>query len=142
MIVTSNSRLRFRLEGDDDAWARRTVLIPYELPKPKSRIVDFAQKLIKEEGPGICRWLVEGAQRYLKECDQFGDVQLNNIQQERIASLINESNSLRKFVKSGSSTALGEIDYRRNREGLRLYYCQQSDWQPLTMKSVERAFPV
>lgn len=141
VIVTSNSRLRFRLEGDDDAWARRTVLIPYERPKPKARIVDFAQKLIKEEGPGICRWLVEGAQRYLKECDQFGDVQLNNIQQERIASLINESNSLRSFVKS-------EIFHRPGRnlttdEIVRAYiiYCQQSDWQPLPMKSVERALP-
>jgi P4 family phage/plasmid primase-like protien len=141
VIVTANSRLRFRLEGDDDAWARRTVLIPYERSKPKVRIVDFARKLIKEEGHGICRRLVEGAQRYLKECDQFGDVQLNDIQQERIASLINESNSLRSFVKSeicrhrGGTLTTDEI--------VRAYIisCQRLGWQPLQMKNVERALP-
>ena len=83
----------------------------------------------------------EGAQKYLKECDKFGDVRLNNTQQKRITSLINESNSLRNFIKSeirahtGRSVTTDEI--------VRAYiiYCQQSDWQPLPMKSVERALP-
>jgi phage/plasmid-associated DNA primase len=74
VIVTANTRLRFSLYDDDDAWARRATIIPYERPKPKNRISDFAQELIKTEGPGICRWMVEGAMRYLQECDEFGDI--------------------------------------------------------------------
>jgi putative DNA primase/helicase len=141
VIVTANTRLRFRLQDDDDAWARRTTLIPYERPKPKVRIGDFAQQLIETEGPGICRWFVEGAMRYLQECDQFGDIQLNDIQQQRVTSLINESNSLKSFIHTevchhqGGTLATSEI--------VKAYivYCQQRDWSPLPMKSVERQLP-
>lgn len=141
VIVTANTRLRFRLQDDDDAWARRTTLIPYERPKPKTRIGDFAQQLIKNEGPGICRWLVEGAVRYLQECDRFGDILLNATQQQRVTSLINESNSLKNFIQTeichhqGGTLTTNEIvkDY--------IIYCQQRDWNPLPMKSAERQLP-
>lgn len=79
--------------------------------------------------------------RYLQECDQFGDIQLNATQQQRVTSLIDESNSLKSFIQTevcrhqGGTLATTEI--------VKAYivYCQQRDWIPLPMKSVERQLP-
>lgn len=48
------------------AFWRRMRLIPFERTVDDARRVNnFAEVLVREEGPGILHWLVEGARRYL-----------------------------------------------------------------------------
>ena len=46
VVITCNSRLRVRLDGDADAWRRRLLLVRYERPKPERPERDFAGRLL------------------------------------------------------------------------------------------------
>src|SRR5688572_11197112 len=41
VLITSNARLRVRLQGDVGAWRRRITIVRYEAPPPPKRIPDF-----------------------------------------------------------------------------------------------------
>ena len=41
IIITCNSRLSVRLEGDADAWRRRLVIVGYRKPKAVKPIADL-----------------------------------------------------------------------------------------------------
>ena len=73
VIITANSRLCVRLEGDDEAWHRRLLLLPFERKKPKERITNFAGKLLHNEGPGILNWMLRGAVAHQRELKETGD---------------------------------------------------------------------
>ena len=60
VVITSNSRLHIKLEGDHSAWERRLSIVRYEAPPPLKKIPDFADLLIKEEGSGILNFALEG----------------------------------------------------------------------------------
>ncbi|WP_440073280.1 DNA primase family protein [Streptosporangium sp. OZ121] len=61
---------------------RRIRLIPFNRVVPEERKIDnLASVLVREEGPGILHWLVEGARRYLG-----GDRDLSGPQRVRIAT--------------------------------------------------------
>lgn len=52
------------------AFWRRIRLIPFERTVPDSRKIDnLALELVRDEGPGILYWLIEGARRYLTTRD-------------------------------------------------------------------------
>ncbi|WP_407700447.1 DNA primase family protein [Streptomyces beihaiensis] len=52
------------------AFWRRMRLIPFERVVPDERKIDnLAFELVRDEGPGILHWLVEGARRYLTARD-------------------------------------------------------------------------
>ncbi|MGW7648272.1 DNA primase family protein [Streptomyces bobili] len=64
------------------AFWRRMRLIPFERVVPDHRKIDnLADILVIEEGPGILRWLIDGARRYLA-----GDRDLTGPEQVRIAT--------------------------------------------------------
>ena len=59
-VITCNSRLRVRLEGDAGAWRRRLMVIEYNRHKPEKRIADFAQSIADhaiELLPGVAETL-------------------------------------------------------------------------------------
>ncbi|MEU3795568.1 DNA primase family protein [Streptomyces fructofermentans] len=60
------------------AFWRRMRLIPFERVVPEERKIDnLASVLVREEGPGILAWLVEGARRYFAgEKDLAGPVRV------------------------------------------------------------------
>jgi putative DNA primase/helicase len=65
LIVYTNHRPK--IGGTDEAIWRRARLVPWDVTIPVAeRDLDLAEKL-KAEGPGILRWIVEGAQRFLAE---------------------------------------------------------------------------
>jgi P4 family phage/plasmid primase-like protien len=66
VAISCNSRMKVKLDGDVEAWRRRLIIVSYEKPKPKERILDFAKKLLDEEASGILRWMVEGAMMHLR----------------------------------------------------------------------------
>jgi putative DNA primase/helicase len=52
------------------AFWRRMRLIPFERKVPNERKIDnLAAELVRDEGPGILHWLIEGARRYLHTRD-------------------------------------------------------------------------
>ncbi|MFC7220982.1 phage/plasmid primase, P4 family [Streptomyces polyrhachis] len=52
------------------AFWRRIRLIPFERVVPDHRKIDnLALELVRDEGPGILHWLIEGARRYLRTRD-------------------------------------------------------------------------
>jgi P4 family phage/plasmid primase-like protien len=99
-LITCNSRLRVRLEGDADAWRRRLMVIEYNKPKPTHRIANFADVLLKQEAEGILLWMVQGARAHSAELQSNGDFVLTKKQQERVETLLAESDSLREFVRT------------------------------------------
>ncbi|MEY9839461.1 phage/plasmid primase, P4 family [Streptacidiphilus sp. EB103A] len=56
--------------GGDPAFWRRLRLVPFTRTVSEDRRVhNLAEKLVQEEGPGILAFLIEGAQRYLRNPD-------------------------------------------------------------------------
>lgn len=52
------------------AFWRRIRIVPFERKVPDELKVDnLAQELVRDEGPGILHWLIEGAQKYLETRD-------------------------------------------------------------------------
>jgi putative DNA primase/helicase len=99
ILITSNSRLRVRLDGDNGAWARRLLIIRFEGPVPSKKIPNFADLLIREEGSGILNWALDGLRMLLKDIKETGDIQLTEAQADIVGKLLEESDSLRHFLE-------------------------------------------
>ena len=98
ILITSNSRLQVRLDGDTGAWKRRLLIIRFEAPAPAKKIPDFKDVLIREEGSGILNWALQGLGMLLKDIEAHGDIQLTEAQDKIIDILLAESDSLRHFL--------------------------------------------
>lgn len=138
IVITSNSRLRVRLDGDTGAWRRRLLILNYEKPKPKTPIPDFARILLQEEGAGILSWAVEGAKELLSLGYKFP---VTEEQRARVDSLLDESDSLRTFVSTqiepseGVSLSTSEIT-----EAF-FAFCKERKWNTSSLNEVERELP-
>jgi P4 family phage/plasmid primase-like protien len=138
VIITSNARLRVRLQGDVGAWKRRITIVRYEAPPPKKKIPDFAGLLVRNEGSGILNWALIGAQKLLHEMPaEGGDFVLTTRQAGIVDSLLAESESLRHFLRdrvikdSSKDVAVAEI--------VEAYaaYCPERKWQPMPLTEVQ-----
>ena len=98
VLITSNARLRVRLEGDLSAWRRRLLIVRYEAPAPAKKIPDFGKLLIDTEGPGILNWAMQGLRALLDDVALTGDIALTERQIGTVDSLLAESDSLRNFL--------------------------------------------
>lgn len=138
IIITCNTRLRVRLDGDTDAWRRRLIKIDYERPKPSTPISDFANRLLAEEGSGILKWAVDGAKKLLQRDYAFP---ITPAQQSRVDSLLYESDALRTFVggqiekSSGDNLSTDEIV-----EAF-FVFCDDRGWTTSAVAHVERELP-
>jgi P4 family phage/plasmid primase-like protien len=99
VVITANSRLKVKLEGDDGAWRRRLLVVEYEKPKPAKPVREFANLLLAEEAPGILLWMIQGAIAHQKELAELGNFRLTPKQEERTETLLAESDSIREFVR-------------------------------------------
>ena len=98
VLITSNASLRVRLDNDAAAWKRRMLWIKFDRPAVplEKRIDNFAELLIQQEGSGILNWAMEGAVKLLSE---GGKIKLQEIQLKRVEILLEETDSLRLFVR-------------------------------------------
>jgi phage/plasmid-associated DNA primase len=103
ILLTSNSRLRVRLEGDQSAWNRRLTIARYDKPFSGKKIPEIHEHLLSTEGPGVLNWFLEGTRKLLQDIAQHGDIALSQRQSDRTKSLLLESDSLRLFVKQSLS---------------------------------------
>ena len=130
VVITSNSRLQVRLDGDIGAWRRRLFIVRFEGPVPKKKIPDFAGVLITEEGSGILNWALCGLQMVLEDIRIHGDIQLIDAQSGVVDALLAESDSLRHFLNDcvvsdeNSDLTVSEI------EEAYAEYCPQKKWNP------------
>jgi putative DNA primase/helicase len=130
VLITSNARLRVRLQGDQDAWRRRLTVVRYEQERQNKRIDEFHQVLLREEASGILNWCLEGLLKLLSDLREFGDIRLSSRQKARVEALLTESDSLKLFlIRSlvGSQNCNVTVN-----EIVEAYYkdCASNQWTP------------
>jgi P4 family phage/plasmid primase-like protien len=138
VIITTNCRLRVRLEEDGGAWDRRILLVSYLLSQRAKPIPEFANVLFREEGAGILNWALAGAHDLLNDLAVHGRFQLTAKQKRRVEALLEESDSVRAFLRAGVSTA--DDGDATTEELCEAYgrYCESREWQPLKTTEVEK----
>lgn len=109
IIITANSRLMIKLQGDQSAWRRRLVVYEFSRQAPEKRIPNFDQVLLQEEGEGILAWLIEGYLAHRKELREHGTLKLTPEQQQRVDDWLMESDALRAFAKENIKAGVGTI---------------------------------
>ena len=131
ILMTSNCRLKVKLQGDVGAWRRRMLIVRYEAPPPKVKIPNFGEALVREEGPGILNWMLEGLLMLLIDIRDTGDIRLTDRQAGVVDSLLAESDSLRWFIREnirrqeGADLSVHEIVQAY------AHYCPERGWDPL-----------
>ena len=140
VIVTSNERLRVKLDGDAGAWRRRLLIVRFESPPPSRVIENYADHLFAKEGAGILNWAIRGARMLLDDMGSGTGFSTTTAQAKRVDDLLAESDSLRTFlrekVRRGSRAIPKEAiisNYFR--------FCDQQGWTPEKIGSVQKELP-
>lgn len=142
ILITCNTRLRVKLDGDAGAWRRRLILLPYESPPPKRKDPLFVEKLVASEASGILNWMIAGAVDLLADIEECGDIKLTAEQKDRIESLLAESDSVRDFVRRGcAKSAPHDKVTTEEMSAAYVAYCERRGWSPMPSKVVERVLP-
>jgi P4 family phage/plasmid primase-like protien len=141
ILIKSNSRLWLKLDGDVSAWRRRLLIIDFSRERTSKTIPDLANKLFREEGPGILNFMIEGAILLTKEIEQHGGYVLSKAQEARIEKLVSESDSVRSFVRQSVRVEAEEhITTEELVEGY-IRFCEARGLNPCPHHSVERQLP-
>jgi hypothetical protein len=144
IFISSNSCLKLSIDSDCSAWGRRLVVIRFERPYIGKRIPDIHLRLLEEEGSGILNWILEGAQKLLRDIQSNGDICLTARHQSLIDRLLNESDSLAIFLSTSIVRAgHGETQGLSTAEIVEAYlgYCQGQGWDPMPIGGVEKRLP-
>jgi len=118
------------------------MIIEYTRPKPTTRISDFGSLLVREEGPGILLWMLQGAVEHLNELATHGDFVLTARQAERVEQLLAESDSVREFVRQCIRVSGGRetLTVQEICQGYS-HFCSTQDWHPVAPATLERELP-
>lgn len=138
ILITSNSRLQVRLDGDTGAWRRRLLIIRFNAPAPNKEIPDFKDVLIREEGSGILNWALQGLGMLLKDIEARGNILLTKTQEKIIDGLLAESDSLRHFL--AENVVQDENSDLSTTEIVEAYaeYCPLKGWDPKPITVIHR----
>ena len=140
IAITCNTDLTLRLQGDVEAWKRRLLVIDFSNPPPAKRQHDFAKILLKEEGEGILKWMVQGALLLQQDLNKAGDYVLSDNQQEGIDRILEQSESVEIFVKECIYTFAGEdVTYNEVRTAYH-DYCDSKGWISTSSNEFNRLF--
>jgi phage/plasmid-associated DNA primase len=139
ILVTCNSRLMVKLQGDSEAWARRLLWVEFNQPKAAKPIHGFDAWLLRHEGSGILNWMLEGAVRLLAMLDGHEPFPLTAEQRERINNLLSESDAARTFVMTGVERSPFPLDCVTSTELFAAYlaFCDERGWTPLSQRAFE-----
>ena len=128
VILTSNTHLRVRLQGDADAWRRRLRIVRYENPPPEKVVADLSESIVAEEGSGVLNWMLEGLARVRNDGWTLGTTPR---QQRIVDDLLTECESHVRFVRDSlKKDAVGSLTvdqvYERFSD-----YCVRRGWDTL-----------
>lgn len=99
VIITSNSPLLLRVDDDASAWRRRLVILPFhESAKPFKPIPKFEDELLRDEGSGILKWLLDGALLAFADVSNYGTIALTARQESRVDARVSASDSVSFFA--------------------------------------------
>lgn len=141
VIMTTNCRLRVKLQGDTDAWRRRMVIVRFEAPPPSRRIPRFAEELLREEGPGILNWALAGWVMLLKDIEEEGDIRLTPRQRGAVDSILGGRDHLRTFLSEAVSSQKGSDLTVQELEERYIARCGSSGWERLPTSEFHQALP-
>jgi len=122
-VITSNNRLRVRLDGDEEAWRRRLILVRFCNPPVEKLVVDFAGLLLKEEGAGILNWMIQGAVETLADFKELGKIIVPDSIQANADELLFESNSLNNFLEERVTATPGRDVTTNELQSAYISYC-------------------
>jgi putative DNA primase/helicase len=142
VLITANTRLRIRPQGDRSAWKRRLTLIRADKPFEGKKIPDVHLMLLREEGSGILNWIIEGAKLLLKDIEETGDIVLTETQHKRVEDLLDESDSLALFLRSKVRRSEDGDDLTSD-EIVSAYaqFCISNQWNMLPISTVNQRLP-
>jgi putative DNA primase/helicase len=122
-------------DGADPALVDRLVLIPFRHQIPAAlRVRNLADQLVRDEGPQILAWMIQGAARYLSE----GLTPLPPILEEERATFANAEDLLSRFVAERCElTETGETASRDLFEAWR-QWCNANGYREQAQETVHR----
>ena len=141
VVIASNSNLRIALDGDEEAWRRRLLVVDFNREKPAKPISNYADVLVAEEASGILNWLVEGTMKFKREMNTKGTLVQTKEQSKRVDSLLNDSDSVDSFIeqrlveKKQADVSSEEllVDYHKT--------CKAQRWQAVSGQEFKRRVP-
>ena len=139
VVIVSNNHLRIALDGDEEAWERRLVVVAFNRERPQRAIAEFAEMLATEEGPGILNWLIAGALRYDAEFETSGRITMTAVQQQRVRNLLYNSASVRAFVEQPLRPAPEQDISSQELLDAYLGRCRQNEWQAVPIQKFQGA---
>lgn len=138
MLITSNSRLQVRLDGDTGAWRRRLLIIRFNAPEPAKVVPDFNEVLIRDEGSGILNWALQGLGMLLQDIKERGTISLTAAQKNIVDALLAESDSLRQFlIENVVSDEKSDLTVTEIIEAY-AEYCPLKSWNPKPITIIQR----
>ena len=148
IVITSNNSLHVRLDGDNDAWRRRLILLRFRNAPPTKPIARFADTLFRDEGKGILNWMVQGAAKYLKDLEKFGRIHLGAQLQNDADDLLYKSDSVHNFVADCVRQSNGSSIVSQDAYLPYVNYCSENGYVTVTRerffasfkKEMERSF--
>ena len=131
--ITSNSKLRVKLQDDAEAWRRRLVIVEFTAPKPAKPEPRLGQRLLVEEGSGILNWALGGVYTLIEEDWRLPLASKHKLSVE---DLLEASDSLGSFLRHALESS--DDSDLSTEELCSAYrdYCQLRGWEPIA--SVER----
>lgn len=138
ILITSNNRLRVRLDGDEEAWRRRLLLVKFAMPPVEKKIADFSKILVRDEGKGILNWMINGAKKALDDIADGKSIKLPQSLQEDADSLLFESNSVNNFIEECVVPAPGKDVSTFELQNAYVAYCNRNNLmaQPAKMAAM------
>jgi putative DNA primase/helicase len=130
-VVTCNSRLTVRLEGDSAAWRRRLIIIEYNKPKPAAVITDLSERILASESSGVLNWMLEGLDKVRADGWQL---HLSEAQQKLVDDLLLQSEADVVFAneclrKDGTETLTVAASYEAY-----VAFCNERGWTAMAKK--------
>jgi phage/plasmid-associated DNA primase len=129
VIVTCNSRLTVRLEGDVEAWRRRLVIVEYRKPKPERVIADLDRQILERESSGVLNWMLDGLDKL--RADNWQLVLTAN-QQAAVTNLLLESDGHAVFAHECLKLNATQMLTLSDVYAAYVEFCTQHGWTALT----------
>ena len=129
VIVTCNSRLTVRLEGDVEAWRRRLVIVEYRKPKPEKVIADLDRQILERESSGVLNWMLDGLDKLRAHNWQLV---LTANQQACVNNLLLESDGHAVFARECLRLNASQMLTLSDVYAAYVEFCTQHGWTALT----------